>query len=93
MERGTKEALQYQRDKDNKSFTDRHGEQLAQRVRNWCGVANDAALPEIHRLLAKSDGKARDCGIIQAAIEARVLEGDLPLTVVNCPMVTTALVE
>ena len=43
--------------------------------------------------MAKSDGKARDYGIIQAAIEARVLEGDLPLTMVNCPMVTTSLVE
>ena len=93
LERDNQNTLQYHRDKDNKSFTDRHGEQLAERVRRWCNVTDDAALPEIHRLLAKSDGKARDYGIIQSALEARVLEQSVLLSMVNAPMVTTAMVE
>ena len=73
MDTDAKAALQYQRDKDNKSFTDRHGSLLSERVWRWCNVTSDAASPEIHRLLAKSDGKARDYGIIQSAIEAKSL--------------------
>ena len=43
--------------------------------------------------MAKSDGKARDYGIIQAAIEARVLANVVPLSLVNSPMITTAIVQ
>ena len=93
MDQDAQAALQYQRDKDNKSFTDRHGAQLATRLWRWCNVTSDAALPEVHRLLAKSDGKARDYGIIQAAVEARVLASPVPLSMVNAPMVTTSIVE
>ena len=93
MDQDAQAALQYQRDKDNKSFSDRHGGQLAARLWRWCNVTSDAALPEVHRLLAKSDGKARDYGIIKAAVEVRVLANPVPLSMVNAPMVTTALVE
>ena len=80
LENNSVDQLQCQRDKDNRSFTAKHGDALATRVRDWCNVNTDAALPYVHRLLAKSDGKARDYGIIQAAIEARVLANVVPLS-------------
>ena len=85
--------ITFQREQANKTFTQKHGEALASRVRLWCGAATDDDLPSVHKLLARSDGKARDFGIIQAEVEQRVLSGDVPLTMANCPLVTTRLVE
>ena len=56
--------LQFERDRNDRSFTDRHGTQLADRMHRLCSVADDANLPECHRLLAKSTSKSRDYAIL-----------------------------
>jgi hypothetical protein len=84
--------LQYFRDRDNKTFSQKHGDALAQRMYNWCGVADDAGLPELHQLLAKSP-KNRDYSIINAQIQARVTASAVPLTLASAPLMSTKLVD
>ena len=89
----TRESLQYDRDKSNKSFTDKHGEALAQRLQNLCDVDDDDSLPEVHRLIAKSP-KAKDYGIVQSMIDQRVLGlGNHLISSTNAPLATPALTD
>jgi hypothetical protein len=57
-------ALTYDREKNNKTFTDVHGDALAQQLRRLCNVANDALLPEVHLLLLKTP-KAQVYGALE----------------------------
>ena len=84
--------LQFERDRDNRTFTQKHGDALAQRMYNWTGAVDDDTLPEVHRLLAKSP-KARDYGILSSLIHARVAASTVPLTASNAPLPTTKLVD
>ena len=84
--------INFQRERDNRSFTQKHGEALAQRMYNWTGVVDDDQLPETHRLLAKSN-KNRDYGILSSLIQTRVINSSVPLTAANAPLPTTKLVD
>ena len=59
LELTNREQLRFQRDRDLKTFTQKHGTALAERMHNWWAVADDEHLPEVHILLAKST-KNRD---------------------------------
>ena len=61
------EALNYQRQANNKTFTQKHGETLAERARRLTGAATDADLPEVHTALVNVP-KAREYGVVQALI-------------------------
>ena len=77
---------------NNKTFTMRHGDDLAIRVRNWTGAGADADLPGIHKLLAKSQ-KGRDYGIIGAALDSRTKASPVALTVHRVPLASTKIVD
>ena len=87
-----REQLRAQRDRDSKSFTQKHGAVLAERMHRWCDVHDDAHLPGVHILLAKST-KSRDYAIINSLIQARVMASPVPLTLSNCPLPTTKLID
>jgi len=82
----------YLRDRDNKTFTTRHGDALAQRMHQWCNAATDADLPEIHQLTAKAN-KGRDYAIVSSQIQARVQASSVPLTLATAPLATTKLMD
>ena len=84
--------LTYERARDNKSFTDRHGPTVAQLLYNLTGAADDTALPQIHRSLAKAT-KSQFYAILQAGVESRAHSSDVPLTDGNLPLVTTKLAD
>ena len=85
--------LDYQRSRADRSFTDKHGEQLAERMHRLTGAADDDHLPEVHRLLAKSGNKSRDYGILSSMILERVRVSTVPLSAANAPLPTTKLVD
>ena len=85
-------ALAYDRDKNNKTFTQRHGEQLAQVLQNLCEVGSDEHLPSVHRLLAKAS-KHQDAAILQSHMDARVLASGLPLSEHNKPLATSKMLD
>ena len=59
------EARRVEQARQNKSFTDRHGPLMAQRMHRLCSAAAADHLPEVLRMLARSTSKNRDCGIVQ----------------------------
>ena len=84
--------ITYLRDRANESFTQKHGDTLADRVYGWCGAVSDNDLPEIHQLLAKSS-KHRDYAIINSQIQALVVTSTVPLTLASAPLASTKLVD
>ena len=84
--------LQFERDRKNQSFTDKHGDHLAQRLYHLCGCVDDAGLPEVHQLLAKAP-KGRDYAILSAMFNSRAGSSEVPLTTANPPLATTKLTE
>ena len=93
MDANTNARLQFERDRNERSFTERHGTQLAQRMHRLCSVAADIDLPEVHRLLAKSASKSRDYAIINNLCQERCIASAIPLTASNSPLATTTLVD
>ena len=64
MEVGNRQILDFERAKLERTFTQKHGDSLAQRLHRLTGALNDDQLPEVHRLLAKSGNKSRDLSLI-----------------------------
>ena len=77
----------------NRSFTDKYGAHIAQQSHIVLEVAGDAAMPEIHRLLARCRESSREKTIIQGGLAAAIAASPLPITDVNAPMVTQHMVE
>jgi len=84
--------LQFERDRLDKTITEKHGDSLAQRMHNLCNCVDDNGLPEVHRLLAKSN-KHRDYGILASLFSERASASPVPLTYATAPIPTTKLVE
>lgn len=76
--------LQFESNRFQKTFTDKHGDSLATQMHRLCGVASDVALPEIHISLAKSL-KNCDHWILWSLIHERAEASNVPLTVVRPP--------
>ena len=79
LDTNANERLVFERDRNLKTFTERHGDALAELLYRHCGVDTDAALPEVHQLLAKSP-KSRDYGILSAALAKQAGTTGLPVT-------------
>ena len=75
-----------------KTFTDKHGSTLSERVCRLCSAVDDQHLPEIHELLVNAP-KNREYGIIQAIINERCGISSVQLTEGTAPIATTKLVE
>jgi hypothetical protein len=52
-----KERLDFQRQRNTKTFTDFHWEALTQQMHRLCGVTSDVNLPEVHSLLQTAKGQ------------------------------------
>ena len=86
------DALDYQRNKHNKSFTDKHGEILAERMHRLCNVTRDEDLPQVHLLLASAP-KGRDYTILKSLIQARVSACGLPLDLDSYPIESPSILN
>ena len=93
MNKNARQGRELERNKLTRSFTERHGDTLAQRMYYYTGAADDAGLPEIHRILAKSNVKGRDYSILQAAAMERANSSPVPLTSQSAPIVTTKIMD
>ena len=87
-----RERLQYERDRQSQSFSQKHGDQLAQVMYHLRGVPDDASLPNVHQLLARAP-KGRDYGILNNLLAARAQDSRVPLTYASAPMATTKITE
>ena len=92
LEDSTQRQLEYQRQQNNKTFTDKYGAHIAQIMYNLTGAADDDHLPPIHRTLAKAH-KGQFYAILQAAFQARALASPVPLIEGNLPLVTTKFAD
>ncbi len=91
---GTTQTLEFHREANNKTFTDKHGAALAQTMHRWCDpCADDDHLPEVHQLLSKNTNKARDYAIVTSKIAERVAASPLPVTAANSPLASPKLVD
>ena len=86
------QRLAFERDRSNKSFSQKHGDHLGALVRTLTNSVNDDHLPEVHRLLARSP-KGRDYGILNQMFSERASVSAVPLTQASAPLATTKLVE
>ena len=85
--------IDFDRARSQQTFTEKHGDTLAQRMYWLCGVADDDHLPEVHRLLAKSNSKARHYSILGSILAERAQASTVPLTYASAPIPTTKLVD
>ena len=88
----TAAEINFQQQRDSKTFTDKHGHALSQLVRNYCDVLTDDLLPDIHGLLASAP-KGGAHGILDAHFRQRAEATDLPITSRNAPVSTARLME
>ena len=93
LDNNARDRLQFERDRLNQNFTAKHGDAVAQRMYCLCNVANDNALPSVHKLLAKSNNKSRDYAIINNLLQEHAEASSVNLTMASAPIATTSLVE
>ena len=64
LDHNAAEQLRFERDRAAKSFTQKHGLALAERMHRLCNVGRDEDLPPVHQQLAASTSKHRDYNIV-----------------------------
>ncbi len=84
--------LQFERDRMNRTFTDKYGAAIAQTMYNLTGAADDAHLPTVHTLLAAAP-KGRAYAILESCLHERALASAVPLNAGNLPIATTKLTD
>jgi hypothetical protein len=87
-----KEHLDFERQRNTKTFTDFHGEALAQQMHCLCGVTSDVNLPEVHNLLLQS-AKGRIYTVLTSLFATRAQASPVPLNVATAPVASTKLVD
>ena len=92
MTETTQAHIDFERARGQKTFADKHGIPLSDRIHNWCGVVDDAGLPDVHMLMVNAD-KGRQYGILNGLLVARTQESPVGLNVDTAPIPTTQLVE
>jgi hypothetical protein len=85
-------TLEFERARNEKTFTDQHGAALALQMHRLCGVTSDADLPEVHNLLLKT-AKGRVYGVLTSLFAQRTQASPVPLIVSSAPLATTKLVD
>ena len=93
MQQDVDAQLAFQRDRDEKTFTDKHGEALAEQLHRLCGSVDDDGLADVHKLLAKNTNKSRDYAIVKSLILRRVADSVVPLTAASAPIASPKLVD
>ena len=84
--------LDFERARAQKSFSEKHGDMVAQKMYYLTGAADDTGLPEVHGLLAKAT-KGRDYGILQYYIHERAEASTVPLSKASSPLATPTLLD
>ena len=85
--------LEYDWAKSQVTFTNCFGDALAQCLQVWTSVlANDADLPEIHRILLKTP-RGSQYGALNALLQERAAASPLSIAHMNAPIVTTKIVQ
>ena len=87
------QRLDFQCAPAERSFTEKHGDALAQRMHRLCNVANNDHPPKALRLLAKSTTKSHDCAILGNLFREQAQASFVPLTASQLPLATTKLVD
>ena len=82
------QRLAFERARASRSFTEKHGEALAQRMHRLCGVVDDEHLPDVLKLLAKAPAKDQDYAIIGNAFRERAEASPVPLSSGQAPLAT-----
>ena len=93
MDHNAAEQLRYERERAAKSFTQKHGLALAERMHRLCNVGGDEDLPAVHQQLAASSSKHRDYNIVGGLLIECTVAARRGLTVANAPLGTTSLVD
>ena len=79
--------------RENITFTDRFGEDIANQVHRICCIDSDANLADVHVALAKNKQSSRDSAILAAALLTAVAGSPLPVAEGNAPKVTSHMLE
>jgi hypothetical protein len=86
------ERLDFERQRNTKTFTDFHGEALAQQMHRLCGVTSDVNLPEVHSLLLQT-AKGRIYAVLTSLFATRAQASPVALNVATAPVASTKLVD
>jgi hypothetical protein len=86
------EHLDFERQRNTKTFTDFHGEALAQQMHRLCGVTSDVNLPKVHSLLLQT-AKGRIYAVLTSLFATRAQASPVPLNVATAPVASTKLVD
>ena len=92
LDNNAKQRLQFERDRSNKTFTDKFGEHLASLMYKMTGAIDDDLLPEVHKVLARAP-KGQCYGILASYVQARAIKCALPVYNGCLPVLTTKLVD
>jgi hypothetical protein len=92
MEATHRASLEFERARGDKTFTDFHGEALAQQLQRLCKCETDDQLPEVHGLLLKT-AKGRTFALLGSLFAKRSIASPLPLNAATAPLATPKLVE
>ena len=93
LEHNAAERIRHETARNEKTFTGKYGDAIAQRMHRLCNSPDDAGLPDIHNLLVKAPSKSHDYAIIQGLIQERTQASAVPLPVTCAPLATTKLVD
>jgi hypothetical protein len=90
---GTHRAtLEFERSRQDKSFADTHGADLAQYLHRLCGVNRDEDLPDVHTLLLRTP-RGRVYAVLSSLFATRAHESEVGLSMATAPVATTKLVD
>ena len=86
------QRLQFERDKNNKTFTDKYGDHLATLMYKMTGATDDNSLPDVHKVLARAP-KGQYISILSSYVQARAIKSPVPIFNGCLPVLTTKLID
>jgi hypothetical protein len=86
------ERLDFECQRNTKTFTDFHGEALAQQMHRLCRVTSDVNLPKVHSLLLQT-AKGHIYAVLTSLFATRAQALPVPLNVATAPVASTKLVD
>jgi hypothetical protein len=90
---GTHRAtLEFERARQEKSFADTHGADLALYLHRLCGVTRDEDLPDVHNLLLRTP-RGQVYAVLASLLAACAHESEVGLSMATAPIATTKLVD
>lgn len=93
LESNHRATLEFERARNEKTFTDLHGATTAEKLHRLCNVASDDLLPEVHGLLLKT-AKARTYAVLASLFASRARASTtIPLDEATAPLATPKLVD